>query len=93
METDRTIWKYEIPEPDRDGRAWINLPRNSQLLSVALQGDKMVVWALVNPTFHIGLHRLIVCNTGTDVDIPPEAMFIGTITTPEGIVWHVWDGL
>lgn len=96
----RVVWKFEVPPPGRTGRSFIDLSASAELLSVGLQGEQMVVWALVDPDYEpepgyaaTGPRRLIVANTGADVPGFPEgAKFLGTVTTENGIVWHVWDG-
>jgi hypothetical protein len=64
-----------------------------------IQGDDLVVWALVDPGAvseegmqSSGPRRVIVANTGADVSIPEGARFLGTVTHEKGIVWHVFDG-
>lgn len=95
------VWKYEIPQPGGMGRAFVDLPWNAEPLSVGLQGDTMVLWALVDidaaaPEDDMqaeGPRRLIVANTGATVPgFPDGARFLGSLTTDNGIVWHIWDG-
>lgn len=96
----RSVWKFPLTEPGSTGRVFVDMPGNAELLSVALQGDQLVVWALVDPDHApepgyepTGPRRLIVANTGQHVPGFPEgAKFLGTVTTDNGIVWHVWDG-
>jgi hypothetical protein len=101
VETGMVVYKYAIPEPTGTGRAFIDLSASAELLSVAFQGDTLVVWALIDPAFEPepgyaveGPRRLIVANTGQPIPgFPDGARFLGTATHPEsGIVWHVWDG-
>lgn len=87
------VLKYEVPEPTATGRSFIDLPADTDLLSVGLQSDKLVVWARVDPEAPEGMHRLIVANTGMEIPGFPEgARFLGTVMTSNGVVWHVWDG-
>jgi hypothetical protein len=91
----RVVWKYPVRVPDEHGRAWVDLPDNAVPLSVGLQGDDMVLWALVDPYAKstAGLDRLLAVNTGTEIpEFPNGSRFLGTITTENGIVWHVFDG-
>lgn len=91
------IWKHTVPMPDNRGRSWINLPAGARLLSVGIQDDGgMVVWSLVShdraeDEMESGPRRLIVVNTGGDIEMPDGARFLGTVDD-EGIVWHVFDG-
>lgn len=98
---ERVVWKFVIPQPGSTGRAFIDAPADAHLLSVAIQGAEIVVWALVDPNYEPpegeqaeGMFRLIVANTGMVVPgFPDGARFLGTVTHPgSGVVWHVWDG-
>lgn len=94
------VWKYVLPEPHRNGRAFVDMPADVEPLSVGIQGDEIVVWALVDPDYEppsgympSGPRRFIVANTGMDIPGFPEgAKFLGTVTSATGIVWHIWDG-
>ena len=92
----RIVWKFPVPRPNNTGRAFIDVPSFAEFLSVGIQNDEIVVWALVvppRPGDALTMRRLIVANTGMDVPGFPEgARFLGTVTSSNGIVWHVWDG-
>ncbi len=95
----KRVWKFTLPEPDERGRCFIDMPAIVTSLSVGLQGDEMVVWALCDPDAepeqgyqNHGPRRFIVANTGPEITVPFGAVFLGTVTTDNGIVWHVWDG-
>jgi hypothetical protein len=96
----RHVFKYPVPMPNETGRAFIDVPTDAEILSVGLQNDQMVVWALSDPDYEpeegyeaVGMVRLIVANTGQEIPGFPEgARFLGTVTTSNGTVWHVWDG-
>jgi hypothetical protein len=88
------VLKYAVPTPNEQGRSYIDLHLDSELLSVAIQDEQMVVWARVGAPFE-GFRdtkrwRLIVLNTGQEVE-PFTGRFLGTVTS-HGVVWHVWDG-
>lgn len=97
--TDRA-WKFTLPEPNDTGRVFVDMPATARPFSVGLQGDEMVVWALCDPEQEVefdmqptGPRRFIVANTGMEIPgFPDGASFLGTLTTDNGIVWHVWDG-
>ena len=93
------VWKFTLPQPDDRGRSWPVVPA-CELLSVGMQRDEIILWAFVPRPYEKDLddelpegpRRLIVANTGGDVDLPGGARFLGTATSSNGIVWHVWDG-
>jgi len=94
-----TVWKFKVYPPEDDGRSFIDLPVRTVLLSVGIQDDDvMVVWGWVPrpDDERIERRRLIVVNTGMDIrdfrgDLPYGGKFLGTVTTSNGIVWHVWE--
>lgn len=94
------VWKFTLPPPNNTFRAWVDLPASARPFSVGLQDGVMVVWALCDPEQEIeldmqvtGPRRFIVANTGQDIPgFPDSAKFLGTVTTSNGIVWHIWDG-
>jgi len=94
------IWKYEIAPPDARCRSWVYLDHSAKIISVGLQDDEMVLWALVDAKVEPpedeeseGLVRLIVANTGAYIpEFPEGAEFLGTLRASNGIVWHVWNG-
>jgi hypothetical protein len=88
----RRVWKFAVPSPTTTGRAFIDVPVGTVLISAGMQGDDMYVWGLVQQDSPLELRRLIVANTGMDVPgFPLGAQFLGRVTNI-GIVWHVWDG-
>lgn len=87
-----SVYKYVVPIPT-NARSFVVMPATARLLSVGLQDDEMVVWALVDPDEETGLRRLIVANTGALIpNFPPSDRFVGTVTSTAGVVWHVFDG-
>lgn len=94
------VWKFTLTAPSITGRVFIDMPAVVEPLSVGMQGDEMVVWALVDPDAEYdrtveenhGLRRFVVVNTGDEVKVPEGARFLGSVTSRNGIVWHVWDG-
>lgn len=58
-------------------------------LSVGIQGKQIVVWVLeqADPGPH-GYLSLMLTWTGNPA--PLDAKFVGTVITPDGLVWHLW---
>lgn len=94
------VWKFPLTEPNEAGRVFVDMPATARPISVGMQGDTMVVWALCDPEQEAELNirspirrRFIVVNTGMVVPgFPDGVCFLGTVTTGNGIVWHVWGG-
>lgn len=97
----RTIWKFPLTEKECD----IEMPMGSNVLTVQVQGDKMCVWANVDPDTDEKETRRFAC-VGTGRPIPSMALdYIGTVQldnagigdeamvqTPT-IVWHIFEVL
>lgn len=85
--------KFALPSPDVCGRSRVLTPGYVEPLSVGLQDDRLVVWALEHgdpPAGNVVERTFIVENTGRQVEIPDQARFLGTVSASTGIVWHVW---
>ena len=80
------IWGYTL-KPAR--RQVIEVDGPMRWLGAAMQGEDLVVWAIVDADD--GRKRpvtfLIVC-TGEHAD--PQWEYIATIQRPDGIVWHIF---
>lgn len=83
----RTIWKYPL-NPDRDGRVLLDLPLRHEPLAVGHQGGQVVAWFAVDPERGFGLRTFEVAGTGWE---RPSGEHLGTVQTPEGLVWHVFE--
>lgn len=91
LEGTAVVWKFPVVAPDAHGRSFIDAPAEAELLSVGVQDDVIVVWALTESLNALHRYRLIVANTGMSIpEFPPSACFLGTVTTSNGIVWHIW---
>lgn len=94
------VWKFVLTRPGPTGRVFVDMPASARPFSVGLQDDQIVAWALCDPEQEVefgmqatGPRRFIVANTGVEIPgLPDGARFLGTLTHPSGIVWHVWDG-
>jgi len=86
----RVVHKYPLPI---EAEPFIPMPLGAQVLSVQVQRDEPMVWALVDPRQTVMMrHWFWVLNTGTPVDWDPseDSRFIGTVQNG-GFVFHVWD--
>lgn len=86
----KQIWKYELDATDSPV---VRMPIGSQSLSVGMQGDTLIVWALVDPERDEQLERFRfrVAGTGDFVEAIMESWkFLGTVKNRNGIARHVW---
>lgn len=44
-----TIYKFKIEAPDLSGISRVTMPINARVISAGVQGDDIMVWAMVNP--------------------------------------------
>lgn len=84
------IYKY----PLKIGLTRLNVSTYFRPLSVAMQGDEVCLWAIVDPNIPHGYVKLFqVLGTGHDVD-PKTHSHIGTVLAMNGLlVWHVFEVL
>jgi hypothetical protein len=92
----KRVWKFPLERPTALGHSFADMPQNAEPLSVGWQDGRMFVWALVDSRdaprrTGTGPHLFFVVNTGDAFRLFDGARFLGTVTTDNGIVWHVWD--
>lgn len=98
------IFKYEmIPRGDLIGvhpEVHVEMPRGAEILHVGAQGDRMFVWAIVDPDVArldpmaaTARYSFIVLPTGAEVTWPLKSIpFIGTVLMRDGLlVFHVFS--
>ncbi|HYI66345.1 MAG TPA: hypothetical protein VEW95_05440 [Candidatus Limnocylindrales bacterium] len=93
----RRIFKFEmVPREDLIGvhpEIHVQMPRGAEILHVDAQGDRMFVWALVDPTAALARYSFVVLPTGAEVTWPVGLVpHIGTVLMRGGsLVWHVFS--
>lgn len=81
------IWKFDlVPFADQT----IDMPSSCRPISAAFQQGNIRVWAVVVPSNALRKHRFIVVATGQPSD-ETVGTFLGTVHTPDGFVFHVFD--
>jgi len=86
----KVIYKYEIPLPGDDGLSIVELPCIRRLLHVAAQGNRLFVWALVDPQARMLPVTFKVVGTGHPFD-DRHFVYMGTALMNAGtLVWHVF---
>ena len=72
----RRIFKYPVEIRDHFG---LDLPRGARVLSVQVQRDEPMMWALVDPDAPSERAMFRVIGTGHPIDDPPETLdYVGT---------------
>ena len=70
------------------------MPEGAKVLSVAERGEfgnRLDVWALVDPDAPMRERRFRVVGTGHPFPDADECRFVGTVRTLRGFVWHVFE--
>ena len=81
------IWKFRL-----DPSGEIEMPEESETLSVATIDNEAFLWALVNPESPRVVKKFSVIGTGWECQ--PTGKFIGTFFTTDfhpTLVWHVFE--
>lgn len=84
------IYKY----PLRPGTFEIEMPEGARILSVAVQDDKPMMWALVDPSAPLSKHGLMVVGTGHNMEglDVRNWRFVGTFQLDGGsLVFHLFE--
>jgi len=84
----KTIYKYELELTDDPV---IEMPFKANVLSVGVQGNKIVVWAEVDTALSKQPRQFYIRGTGHPLD-GTEKRFLGTVLYAGGLVWHVYEG-
>ncbi len=80
-----TIWKFEISKGD--AVPVVEMPAGAKILSVGIQGSKVMAWAMVDPEAATEMVRFRISGTGHLAD--PAWNFIGTCFDGP-FVWHIF---
>lgn len=85
-----TIHKHEITDSFETIKF---LPENAVILSLGMQGESIVFWALVDDSRSLEERRFRIFGTGWTIGVErlDKLKFVGTVQTPTGLVWHVFE--
>lgn len=88
----KTIYKYQLCGRFAIGAVTLAIHQSAEILSVAIQGDSAVVWAIVNPDRALETRRFQLVPTGAQLPrgCTPEN-FLGSIQFPGPLVLHVFQ--
>lgn len=81
------VWKFEVPMDD----GVLEMPMCAEVLSVAFQGQKLMMWALVDIEVDTTKRYFIVRGTGHNIRLN-NLHFIGTAFI-DALVFHVFENL
>lgn len=83
------VFKYSLPHL---GTNVVSLPRGASPLTVGIQRDELVMWALCPPGEIVDERQFYVVWTGSSVPSGP-VRYIGTATHDDSTVVHVFEEL
>jgi hypothetical protein len=85
------VYKYQL-EFSGGSYTRVELPRGAKFLKLALQKRRETLWAVVDPDEAIVEYEIMYAGTGWRLpkDIKDAWMFLDTIFSPDGTVWHFW---
>lgn len=86
-----TIHKFPVDRsPFEYGYLRVEMPEGAEVLSVIMQGDRMVLYAKVDDDQMNKVERVIyIAGTGKEMPAEPDYKFIGTVQDSSW-VWHVF---
>ncbi len=86
----KTVWKFSLEVADEQ---ILHLPYGAEILSVGLQAEVIVLWALVDPAPDAPKKSTCIVIRGTGQSIETslfDLAYIGTVHFLNGIVNHVF---
>ncbi|HFQ5182182.1 TPA: hypothetical protein ACGUW2_004178 [Vibrio vulnificus] len=85
----RRVFKYKLEVVTN---TQIELPANSEILSVGTQGKDICLWALVGAGQETNVRTFAVLPTGATIPSNVDCSFLGTVHFHEyGEVYHVFE--
>lgn len=86
----RAIWKFNLQMLQTQV---VEMPDRAELLSVRVQHDELMVWALVDPEARKVERPFMLYATGEPLPDGPMGVFVGTVMFQGGdYVFHVYAG-
>lgn len=83
----RAVWKFPLSHAAVQD---VQMPKGAQILHVGLQGDRICIWAGVDPVLHdMQPRRIQVVGTGHE-ELPGNVWHLGTVQQGP-YVWHVFE--
>ena len=87
----KTIWKFAMPFDDV---ATVMIPQGATMLSVGVQDEMPMIWAVVDSEAPLTARRFRVAGTGHRLDLESTVQFIGTIQLENGrFIFHIFEML
>lgn len=87
-DTIRAVWKFEIPITDTFVKS---MPSGAELLSVQVQHEQPMLWALVDPRAERVSRKFALVGTGHE-HMGPWGRYVGTFQLRGGaLVFHLFD--
>jgi len=90
MEQTKQIWKYKIEV----NNIVIDIPKDSQILTIQVQKNTPCIWVLVNPNNEIETRHFEVYGTGHNIYCTDsiERKYINTFQLNDGdLVFHLFE--
>jgi len=85
----KTIWKFPIEIADSQ---LLSVPEGAKFISVLTNGEKPLLYAIVDPESPTVSTTVQIRGTGHPVqeDLLDLYVFLGTVTTHGFLVWHIF---
>jgi hypothetical protein len=93
--TPRVIYKYPLTKANLPSNVYlpisaVRMPIGGEVLTVQLQNNQAVLWALVDPKDGLQERLFITLGTGLLADSEHLGRYIGTYQR-DAFVWHVFE--
>lgn len=83
-----TIYKYGPLEPSEEWQE-LTLREHCAIRHFGEQNGKLYLWAEINEDCTPERRQFMVIGTGWEV--PEDAQYLGSVVSPSGYVWHLYE--
>jgi hypothetical protein len=83
------VWKFTLESHLNPQQ--VDMPKGAQIVNVAMQGDYLRIWAIVDPEAPLEPRKLYVFGTGFPIPkLTTDLKYRGT-AVGSWLVWHVFE--
>lgn len=87
-----TVWKYNFMLESHGTEFSLDLPKGASILTAQMQGNFAIMWALVETEMVMTKRTFVAYWTGAEMH-DCHHRYINTVTTSNGLVYHLFEVL
>lgn len=93
----KEVHKFIIQEPNNDSHHIIRMNKGGRVVSCAMDGNDIAIWAIVNPEHKLKERTFSVYTDNTNLTFwfKKTSTFVGTVVSKSGSMvdhsWHIFE--